>query len=281
VPPFVALDRVVVPVARTSGLQAANAGQRFVPDEGASAPYPVVITHRGSNETEIVQTDSNVFDDDLALTINRARLDFLTTLELPLAGKRVLDAGCGVGHHTAFYTSRGCRVVGIDGRPENIAAMARLYPDVEGHVGDLQQMDLDSMGLFDIVHCFGLLYHLESPIIALRRLAAVCVGQLLLETMVCDANQPVMVLVDETSHANQALAGMGCRPSPSFVAMTLDRLGFPYVYGTSSPPAHPDFQLEWKNNLDISRNGANLRCMFVASRVPVACPHLKILVQAT
>ena len=78
--------------------------------------------------------------------------------------------------------------------------------------------------------------------------------------------------------ANQALAGLGCRPSPSFIAMALDRIGFAHVYGTTAPPQHPDFLFEWRNSLDVSRDGHNLRCVFIASRHPIHRPHLVDLV---
>jgi hypothetical protein len=149
---------------------------------------------------------------------------------------------------------------------------------VTGIVGDLQDIDVSALGAFDIVHCFGLLYHLDSPVSALRRLASVCGELLIIETMVCDAKLPVMVLADEPVTTNQALAGLGCRPSPSFMAMALDRIGFGYVYGAIHPPDHPDFQFEWHDNLDIVRNGHNLRCVFVASRAALHSPRLRPLV---
>jgi SAM-dependent methyltransferase len=243
-------------------------------------PYPVTVTHRETTPTAgAVRVDQHVFHNDPAVALTRARLEFLATLDLPLEGKRVLDAGCGVGHHTPFYTSRGCQVVGIDGRPENVEEMRRRYPQVEGLAGDLQTMDLDALGMFDIVHCLGLLYHTDSPVQALRRLASVCRGQLIVETIVCDADRPLMLLHDESGSSNQALAGLGCRPSPSFVAMALDRLGFPYVYGTTMPPLNVDFQFEWRNNFDARRDGANLRCIFVATRTPLVCDHLTPLLR--
>ena len=308
VPPAVALRRVVLPVARpTTGSEPTNGDSASTeavseptradseparadseptraasPPEVHGPPYPVTVTHRDASAIAgVVRIDQHVFHDDPALAINRARLDFLASLDLPLEGKRVLDAGCGVGHHTPFYTSRGCQVVGIDGRPENIEEMKHRYPQVEGLVGDLQTMDLEALGSFDVVHCLGLLYHTDSPVQALRRLTSVCRGQLVLETIVCDADGPIVLLADEEGSANQALAGLGCRPSPSFVAMALNRLGFRYVYGTTRPPQHPDFQFEWRNTLDARRDGANLRCMFVASRTPVACDHLKLLLPAS
>ena len=155
--------------------------------------------------------------------------------------------------------------------------MRQRYPQVEGLVGDLQTMDLEALGSFDVVHCLGLLYR---PTVPSRR----CVG-----SPVCAAaswcSRPSSVTPTGGScssrmkmgSANQALAGLGCRPSPSFVAMALDRLGFAYMYGTTMPPQHPDFLFEWRNNRDARRDGANLRCMFVASRTPVACDHLRLL----
>jgi len=249
--------------------------------ETGAPRYPVSVEHRDmASEAATFSAGSGVFDDNLATTINAARLGFLARLDLPLSGKRVLDAGCGVGHHTPFYLARSCKVVGIDGRPENIATMKELYPEVEGVVGDLQSLDVERLGTFDIVHCLGLLYHLDSPIAALRRLASLCSDLLILETMICDAKQPVMVLADEPASVNQALAGIGCRPSPSFVAMALDRIGFPHIYGTTDPPKHPDFQFEWRDTLETVRDGHNLRCMFVASRRPIHSAHLVELIAA-
>jgi FkbM family methyltransferase len=278
VPPAVSLRRVVLPVARQRAAE--SPGVEWRPEMDRS-PYPVTVTHReAASSGASDRTDQRVSHHDPAGTIDRARLEFLATLDLPLQGTRVLDVGCGVGFHTPFYTSRGCRVVGIDGRAENIEEMKQRFPQVEGLVGDVQTMDLEALGSFDVVHALGLLDHLDSPVEALRRLANVCRGQLVLDTIVCDADQAIMILADEVGSANQALAGLGCRPSPSFVAMALDRLGFPYVYGTTMPPQHRDFQFEWRNNLDARRDGANLRCMFVASRTPLACDHLTLLLPA-
>jgi SAM-dependent methyltransferase len=215
-----------------------------------------------------------VFDDQVASDINAARLQWLEAVDLPVAGKRVLDAGCGVGHFGPFYLCRGCSVTGLDGRAENIAILRERHPRIDGRVGDLQTIDLSTLGDFDVVHCFGLLYHLDSPVAALRNMHAVCRELLVLETMVCDSSRPLVVLADEDKSVNQALEGLGCRPSPSFVALALNRIGFRCVYGTNDPPHHPDFQIAWNDDLAVSRAGANLRCIFVASREPIDRPLL-------
>ena len=137
---------------------------------------------------------------------------------------------------------------------------------MQGLVGDAQDFDLTSLGTFDIVHCYELLHHLDSPVAALRRIESVCSDLLVLETIVCDSSRPLMILVDEDRSANQALAGLACRPSPSFVAMALNRVGFPFVYGARTPPSHEDFQVDWRDDMSYSRDGHNLRCIMVASR---------------
>jgi SAM-dependent methyltransferase len=160
-----------------------------------------------------------VFDTDAARAINEARINWLERANLPLAGRRVLDVGCGIGHFIPFYLSRGCTVVAVDGRAENIDELRRRHPGIEAHVADAQELDAPELGVFDVIHCFGLLYHLDSPVAALRRLSAICDRLLILETMVCDSMEPLAVLVDETKAASQAMDGLGSRPSPAFIAL--------------------------------------------------------------
>ena len=231
--------------------------------------------------TEPVRRPSelNVFNDELAVSINRARMDFIADLALPLQGRRVLDVGAGIGHFAEFYRRMGATVVAIEGRPENVDEMRHLYPQIETHVGDVQRFDLTTLGRFDVVHCFGLLYHLDSPIGVLRQIESICRDVLLLETIVCDSSRPLMLLTDEPTAMNQALTGLGCRPSPSFVVMALHRLGFPFVYGATRPPAHPDFRFEWRDTLEVARDQHNLRCVFLASRGPMVRDSLTPLVE--
>lgn len=230
-------------------------------------PYLVNVTAREVGaESRPSGGDVVVFDDAAAAAINEARMNWISSLGLQLAGRRVLDAGAGVGHFSRYYADRGAAVVAIEGRRENVAILRQRSPDVPAHAVDVQTDDLTPYGRFDVVHCFGLLYHLDSPVVALRRLHDVCDDLLLLETMVCDSSAPVVFLADETGAVNQALAGLGCRPSPAFVVTALNRIGFRYLYGATVPPAHPDFLFEWRDNGDVARDGHNLRCVFVASR---------------
>jgi SAM-dependent methyltransferase len=207
-----------------------------------------------------------VFDTPEAEALNGARMSHLESLGLPLSGKRVLDVGAGVGHLADRLQKMGCSVVCVEGRAENVEAMRLRYPALQGHISDVETEPLARFGRFDVVFSYGLLYHLENPVRALRNLESACGELLLLETMVCDCDRPVVLFEDESADLNQALAGLGCRPSPHFVALALNRTGFPHVYAPATPPAHVDFRFESLRNLECVRDGHPLRCVFIASR---------------
>ena len=268
--PLLAGERIGKLVFRN--VDASGEPSTFVVRQARAEPivhrYPVAIAARGVAE-EVPPHDGgtlSVFDTDAAMAINAARMTWLEESGLPVEGAHVLDVGCGVGHFLPFYLRRGCSVVAVDGRQENIVELRRRHPHVDARVDDVQDIDPRQYGEFDVIHCFGLLYHLDSPVAALRRFNAMCRRLLILETMVCDSSRPLSVLADETMAASQAMQGLGCRPSPSFVTLALNRAGFKYVYAAAVPPRHSDFEFEWQDNLDTSRAGHPLRCVFIASR---------------
>jgi SAM-dependent methyltransferase len=205
------------------------------------------------------------FDTEAAQRINRARLDHLASLGLPLVGRSVLEVGAGVGHLTTFFVDRGCHVVATEARAENSAELRRRLPTVDVRPADVEE-SLTSLGRFDVVFCYGLLYHLENPLRALRNMAEVCEQLLLIETMLCDSRFAIMRLEDETLSANQALRGLAHRPSPAYLATALNRVGFDHVYQATDPPDYQDYHFACLDNLDTARDGALLRGVFVASR---------------
>ena len=221
------------------------------------------------------QAGLEVFDSSDAIAINRARLQHLASLQLPIEGKSVLDVGCGVGHLSVFFADRGCRVVCVDGRAENLERLKTLYSGRETHVANVEVDSLAAIGRFDVVFCFGLLYHTENPIAALRNITSCCQNLLLLETVITDSSRPIVQLADEPNATmNQALSGFGCRPSPAYVAMALMQMGFPFVFTTKTQPDFPDFHFEYRDDSEWRRDGHLLRRVFVASRTPLSNRHL-------
>ena len=70
----------------------------------------------------------------------------------PLAGKPVLDLGCGIGDQAALLATRGARVLGVDSNEELLAAArARGIPNAEFRSGDIRE--LRDINLVDGIWC--------------------------------------------------------------------------------------------------------------------------------
>lgn len=93
-----------------------------------------------------------------------------------LAGKVVLDVGCGGGILTEAMAQRGAQVTGID-MGEAPLAVARLHQLESGVEVDYQQCTAEDMaerhpGHFDIVTCMEMLEHVPDPSSVIRACAA-------------------------------------------------------------------------------------------------------------
>jgi SAM-dependent methyltransferase len=205
-----------------------------------------------------------------ARAINSARQQHLASLGLDLAGKKVLEVGAGIGLHTPFFLERGCEVTVTDGRAENVAEIARRLPTVRTALVDLEaDKSLAALGRFDIVYCYGLLYHLGNPERALARLAEVCEGMLLLETAVSPGSHDELLFVRDPDYLNQAVSGVGCRPTRLWVLNRLHML-FGHAYIPRTQPDHVDFPSDWKQPpIQLM-----YRSIFIGSRAPLDLPGL-------
>jgi len=98
--------------------------------------------------------------------INALRLGYINRLA-PLAGKAVLDVGCGGGILSEAMASRGARVTGID-MGEEALGVARLHSKQSGLQVDYRQTTAERFARahpdrFDVVTCLELLEHVPDP----------------------------------------------------------------------------------------------------------------------
>ena len=96
----------------------------------------------------------------------------LKYMKLPndLSGKRVLDIGTRDGYYAFEAEKRGAEVIAVDYCPSNqmgfdvakdlLNSSAQFYQE---NIYNLPDLDL---GLFDIVFCLGLVYHVPDPYLA-------------------------------------------------------------------------------------------------------------------
>ncbi|NLU67759.1 methyltransferase domain-containing protein [Streptomyces sp. HNM0574] len=80
-----------------------------------------------------------------------------------VAGRRVLDAGCGSGPLTAALRERGAHVTGVDVSPAMLElARRRLGEDADLHLADLAGRLPFADGAFDVVVSSLVLHYLED-----------------------------------------------------------------------------------------------------------------------
>lgn len=148
----------------------------------------------------------------------------------PLAGRRVLDIGCGSGYHCWRMLGADARlVVGID--PYLLFVMQ--YQAVRSFIGDVPAYVLpigvealpENLVGFDTVFSMGVLYHRRSPfdhLLKLKELLRVG-GELVLETLVIEGNEDA-ILVPEDRYAK--MRNVWFLPSPAGLVRWLKRCGF-------------------------------------------------------
>ena len=117
-------------------------------------------------------------------------------------------------------------------------------------------------GLFDILFCYGLLYHVPDPAFVIGELAALCTELFLVDTMVNieDGKPQLFEHAEGYRDANQGTYSLACTPTRSWFMKELGR-HFPYVYVSKTQPKNQYFHLEWPVPA-----GCITRAIFVGSR---------------
>jgi hypothetical protein len=161
-----------------------------------------------------------------------------------------VDLACHQGWFSLKLREFGFGSVhGIDARQQHVED-ARLIAAATGmeHVafsrGDVHGLSAAIVGTHDLVLCFGLLYHLENPVGALRVARALCKRLCLIETQVAPGQTGVVdygsfrfvkpiegsfVIVDETdeTHGPEASTlGISLIPSLEALQFILRKVGF-------------------------------------------------------
>jgi hypothetical protein len=164
-------------------------------------------------------------------------------------------------------------VVSTDGNVSNVEENKRRHPKRNVQLLNLESegaLDtLSGLGQFDIVFCYGVLYHLSKPERALNALATLCREMILLETCVAPGTYSELHLLRDPETNDMAISGIGCRPTRAWVMKMLKRY-FGYAYITRTQPRHPDFPTDWR----MLPTQLLYRSVFVGSKRPLVNENL-------
>jgi SAM-dependent methyltransferase len=166
---------------------------------------------------------------------------------VPLAPRRVLDAGCGEGHVTEWLTRAlpTSSITGLEGRAHALTAFTTRNPDAEAVEGDITAAPFDDAS-FDLVVCTEVLEHLPEPRAALRELARVSGGHLLLTV----PHEPFFRAGNVAR--GRYLSRLGSTPGH---VSTWGRRGFIRAIATEADPLRWFSAFPWQGALAAPRRG--------------------------
>jgi len=156
-----------------------------------------------------------------------------------LAGNRILDVGCNAGFWSIQAKQVGAsNVLGIDSSEANIH-QARFVAELIGLndakfcVTNTYDVSKETLGEFDITLFFGLLYHLDSPVLALQRMYNVTKKFIVIDTQLTNADIAILKIDDDTAdryHKQSHTNPIALIPSESAVLFMLKSVGFRNVF---------------------------------------------------
>lgn len=197
--------------------------------------------------------------------IHPTRLRMLETALAPLNSQRqqdlsAIDIACHQGYFTQALAARGLkRVLGVDARQTHVDDTA-LITRAMGHANvstlksDLFDLPKAGLGQFDIVLLFGLLYHVENPVGALRVAHSLTRQVCVVETQIAPGMtggidwgsyeymkpmQGSFAVIDETEELHgpeMSITGICLCPSLDALVWIMQKVGFKRVEVIPPPP---------------------------------------------
>ncbi|MBP1464237.1 class I SAM-dependent methyltransferase [Candidatus Chloroploca sp. M-50] len=205
------------------------------------------------------------------LRLTMRTLEHLASMDLPVRNRSVLEVGAGVGDFSSFFLDRACRTTITDVRPELLTYLQRRYPGQDIRCLDLEQPTSLADAPFEVVFCYGVLYHLQHPAQAIAYLSDCCSDLMLVSSQVIYGDEEDFVLADEQqARLGQSYYGCGARFTRRWLWQQL-RQHFPHVYLPIIQPAHPQFPTNW---MVQPAQEELARAIFVAARQPLTNPLL-------
>ena len=107
-------------------------------------------------------------------TYSRRRLDSWLERILPdrATGLRLLDVGCGTGHHMARLRARGFDTAGVDGSPEMLEHARSCNPESDLRLSDVEHLPFPDAS-FDFALCIEVFRYLPALTHSIAEMARV------------------------------------------------------------------------------------------------------------
>ena len=175
------------------------------------------------------------------------RVRFVDYLNLNLDGKNVLEMSAGaLGTLTKYLLNKNANLTITDGREENIQFNMKKnnIQEIDYKIVDYDK-DYSIDKPYDVIFCFGLLYHLSNIENVVKNIGHNCRDYAIISTCVRRDDNPSNTYTDDTDNYTQALNGVGISFSRETLKKELEKY-FRYVcvpYHLPNDPHH--YPLKW------------------------------------
>lgn len=161
--------------------------------------------------------------------------------------KKVLDLGCGYGDIGGALHRLGADITAVDARQDHLKIVSKKYPGIKTIKADLDRSWPFIGKVFDLVLDLGLLCHIDNYEAHLRSVCA-SATHLILETAVCDSDDPYKCVKITENKAIYDLSanGIGSYPSVAAIERVLKECGFSFKRRDDSKFNAGDYSYNWQ-----------------------------------
>ncbi|HEY5267662.1 MAG TPA: class I SAM-dependent methyltransferase [Candidatus Saccharimonadales bacterium] len=169
--------------------------------------------------------------------------------------KKVLDLGAGYGDIGGVLYRLGADVTAVDARQEHLKIVAKKFPGIKTVQADLDRSWPFTNKQVDVTIHLGLLCHLDNYEEQIKR-ACSTTTHLILETTVCDSDDPKKCVISSENKGNYDLSinGVSTKPSAAAIEKVLTDCGMNFKRIDSSKLNSGKYVYDWASKND---NGCN------------------------
>ena len=197
--------------------------------------------------------------------------------------KKILDLGCGYADISGALLRLGSDITAVDARNEHLKIVNKKYAEIKTIKADIDRdWPLTIKKKYDIILDLDLLCHINDFEKHIRQVCA-NTSHLILETAVCDSDNPYKctIIAENKNNYDLSFNGNGSYPSAAAIERVLKECGMDFRRLDNNKFNSGPYKYDWQEKNSEECNSSNRRIWFAVSSNskiqfnPIPRPKLK------